>query len=148
MSVPNGDWIPFDDNGNTLSKVTDADNQATYDWDFENRLVRAEVTEDGVNTVVEYQYDADGIRVAKIVDGVETRFLVDKNRAFAQVLEEYSPSGTVAISEPRLLRPTRRWCRGSPWTFLGFDTRITSRSRACMLHLTPSNNRRSSAIEP
>jgi len=88
----------YDDNGNTLSKVTDVDNQTAYVWDFENRLVRIVVVENGTATVVEYQYDADGIRMARIVDGDETRFLVDSERPFAQVLEEYAADGTVIVT--------------------------------------------------
>jgi hypothetical protein len=29
---------------------------------------------------VEYRYDVNGIRVTSVVDGVETRYLVDANR--------------------------------------------------------------------
>jgi RHS repeat-associated protein len=56
------------------------------------------VIDNSAMTVVEYQYDVDGIRVAKIADGAETRFLVDKNRPFGQVLEEYTPDGAIIVS--------------------------------------------------
>jgi len=39
--------------------------------------------------VVSYTYDTDGIRVSSTVNGVTTQYLVDKNRDYAQVLEEY-----------------------------------------------------------
>src|SRR4051794_20062709 len=38
----------YDDNGNPLSRVVIAADQALYQWDFENRLVGAEITEGGV----------------------------------------------------------------------------------------------------
>jgi RHS repeat-associated protein len=56
----------------------------TYSWNKENRLVG--VT--GSNLSVSYAYDADGVRVSKTVNGVTTEYLVDKNRDYAQVLEE------------------------------------------------------------
>ncbi|MFH2045789.1 MAG: RHS repeat-associated core domain-containing protein, partial [Pseudomonadota bacterium] len=73
----------YDDNGNTLSK-TEGVNTTLYSYDFENRLV-------GVNAAAgatAYGYDSDGIRVAKSTGAVITRYLVDKNRDYAQVLEE------------------------------------------------------------
>ncbi|MEG5111042.1 RHS repeat-associated core domain-containing protein [Microcoleus sp. AT8-A4] len=38
---------------------------------------------------ISYAYDADGVRVSKTVNGVTTDYLVDDNRDYAQVLEEY-----------------------------------------------------------
>ena len=61
-----------------------------YFWDFENRPIGADTTGDGVTDVAN-QYDADGIRVAQTVNGQETRFLIDANRPYARVLEEYTP---------------------------------------------------------
>lgn len=84
----------YDDNGNTLTK-TEPGQETRYTWDDQNRLVAAEiVTADGIKHL-EYEYDASGIRVASIVDGQETRYLIDANQPYAQVLEEYTPDGTV-----------------------------------------------------
>ncbi|WP_055073990.1 RHS repeat-associated core domain-containing protein [Pseudanabaena sp. 'Roaring Creek'] len=63
-------------------------------WDAENRL---KATEGGGTSTV-YDYDYSGICVSQKVNGVETRFLVDKNRNYAQVLAEYAPSGTVQVA--------------------------------------------------
>ena len=78
------------DNGNTLRKVNDITDQllTEYDWDYENRLVAADTNGDGA-TDVAYRYDANGIRVSSTAGGEETRFLIDANRPYAQVLEEY-----------------------------------------------------------
>lgn len=86
----------YDDNGNTLSKVSPTE-QVFYEWDVENRLIAADTDGDGANDVT-YQYDADGVRVAQTVGSEETRFLLDKNRPYAQVLEEYTPGGIIKVS--------------------------------------------------
>src|SRR5262249_46349708 len=88
----------YDKNGNTTSKVTSAVDKAIYDWDFENRLVGADVTTPSGTSHVAYGYDADGIRVSSTVGGSETLYLIDANRPYAQVLEEYTPRGTVQVS--------------------------------------------------
>ena len=78
----------YDDNGNLLSRtqVTDtASETTTYTWNDDDRLV-AVATPDGSS--VTYEYDEEGIRVSSTVDGVTTDYLVDKNRPYAQVLEE------------------------------------------------------------
>ena len=86
----------YDDNGNTLSR-TNATDQVFYDWDFENRLVAADTDGDGTDDV-EYQYDADGIRVSSETGGEQTRFLIDTNQPYAQVIEEYTPGGVIKVS--------------------------------------------------
>ena len=87
----------YDDNGNTISRIKDAIDQVLYIWDYENRLIEAEVTTPTGTRETQYRYDAEGVRVASIVDGQETRYLIDTNRAYAQVLEEYIPDGTVEV---------------------------------------------------
>jgi RHS repeat-associated protein len=83
----------YDNNGNNLSK-TEGFNTTTYTYDYENRLISAQTP----SSALEYNYDSDGIRVSSIVDGVMTNYLVDKNRYYAQVLEELDNSGTLAVS--------------------------------------------------
>ncbi|ELS31341.1 MULTISPECIES: RHS repeat-associated core domain-containing protein [Pseudanabaena] len=83
----------YDSNGNKKTETKDGVT-TTYTWDAENRL---KATEGGGTSTV-YDYDYSGIRVSQTVNGVETRFLVDKNRNYAQVLAEYAPSGTVFAS--------------------------------------------------
>jgi RHS repeat-associated protein len=81
----------YDSNGNTTSR-SNANESVTYDWDVQNRLVGARIvsllTSAATNLV--YEYDDDGIRVAAFVDGDETRYLIDANRPFAQVVEEWT----------------------------------------------------------
>ena len=86
----------YDNNGNTLTKTVGTE-KTTYEWDIENRLVGADTDGDGVNDVTNV-YDGDGVRIRQTVAGEETRFLVDKNRDYAQVLEEYTPSNIIKAS--------------------------------------------------
>ena len=80
----------YDDNGNTISK-TDA---------TETTLSTAMIMKTGwswwirLSTDTLYDYDADGIRVSSETNGAVTDFLVDKNRDYAQVLEERDTAGS------------------------------------------------------
>ncbi len=82
----------YDQNGNTLSKSSLSE-QINYTWNQENRLVTAQTTTSTGTTTSEYSYNGDGIRVMSRSNGQETRYLVDGNRDYAQVLEEYNNSG-------------------------------------------------------
>jgi RHS repeat-associated protein len=95
LSSDGSNSYAYDDNGNTLSRTKDATDRAVYTWDYENRLVGAEITKPTGTVDVQYEYDPDGIRVGTIANGEETRYLVDRNRPHAQVLEEYAPDGAV-----------------------------------------------------
>ena len=61
---------------------------------YENRLIQAL----NATTAVSYTYDADGSRVARTANGVTTRYLVDKNRDFPQVLEARDTNGSIVVS--------------------------------------------------
>src|SRR5205085_911872 len=67
----------YDGNGNLRSQVSGANDQATYTWDLENRLISADITDASGKQHVAYLYDADGNRVAQTVAGTVTRFLLD-----------------------------------------------------------------------
>jgi hypothetical protein len=43
---------------------------------------------------VTYEYNENSIRVSSTINGVKTSYLLDANRDYAQVLEEYDSSGT------------------------------------------------------
>ncbi|MCM1981745.1 T6SS effector amidase Tae4 family protein [Lyngbya confervoides] len=85
----------YDNNGNTMSKTTDG-TTITYAWNADNRLVGADTDGDGAIDVVN-EYNEDGIRVGQIVNGEVTRFLIDANRSYAQVLEEYSTDEIIKV---------------------------------------------------
>jgi len=87
----------YDNNGNTIAKTSPTENTA-YTYDYQNRMISADVTMNAVQQLIEYQYDADGIRTQKKIGSNITNFLVDKNREFAQVLEERDGSGSLTVS--------------------------------------------------
>ena len=91
-----GDIIyKYDDNGNLIEK-DGTDELIQYSYNQENRLIRAETTSAGVTIVVTYAYDARGNRVEKTIDGtLTTRYLVDENTDYAQVLEERDSTGSL-----------------------------------------------------
>ncbi|MDV6032260.1 MAG: hypothetical protein F9B45_19665 [Phycisphaera sp. RhM] len=91
----------YDDNGNSIAKAINNIDQVLYHWDEDNRLIAADTNADGTNDVA-YEYDTEGIRVSKTLDPEgtpdETRFLIDANRPYQQVLEEYTPGGVIKES--------------------------------------------------
>jgi uncharacterized protein RhaS with RHS repeats len=96
-SAPSTVSFYVDNNGNLLTRENKAEAR-TYTWDSENRLLKAEVTTEAGTVESQYRYNADGVRVASIVDGEETHYLIDANRPHAQVLVESATDGTVLAS--------------------------------------------------
>jgi RHS repeat-associated protein len=88
----------YDNNGNTLSKIKNATDLTVYKWDDQNRLISTDVIDTSGTRHTVIRYNPNGIRVAEVVDGQETRYLVDMNRPYAEVLEEYTPSGNIDVS--------------------------------------------------
>jgi RHS repeat-associated protein len=82
----------YDANGNQIGRTrTDSSgtHTDTYVFDYKNRLAQAATRIEGPPAFVRYTYDADGIRNRKVVDAnTGTFFLTDKNRPYAQVIEE------------------------------------------------------------
>ncbi|WP_410765423.1 RHS repeat-associated core domain-containing protein [Cyanobacterium aponinum] len=87
----------YNSNGNVVSKVN-SEEQVIYNWDGENSLIEVDIINSQGNSNIEYKYSVNGLRVASIVDGVETRYLLDGNSSTAQVLEEYQPDGTINVA--------------------------------------------------
>ena len=86
----------YDANGNVTSR-TEGGVTTSLTWDVENRLAAL----DAPGQTISYAYDADGVRVGRVIDGVATRFVVDKHRPFAQVLEERDSGGGLLASYAR-----------------------------------------------
>jgi RHS repeat-associated protein len=108
----NGDT--FDDNGNTT-----ASGGHTYGYDFENHLVSKD------SSVVTLQYDCEGDRVAKTVDGVTTRYLVDdlNPTGYLQVLEEVVGGAvqTRYAYGTRIVSQTRNVSSSPVTSYYGYD---------------------------
>ncbi|WP_292778201.1 Calx-beta domain-containing protein [Nostoc sp. NMS9] len=80
----------YDTDGNLISK-TEGGQTSTYTYDVENRLVKV-VTPDGT---WDYQYDGLGNRVATVLNGKRTEYLLDPT-GLGDVVGEYNGSGLVA----------------------------------------------------
>ena len=75
LTLEGGQDYSWDGNGNLVSKTA----EATYTWDFDNRLTRVEKAD---GTVIEHVYDADGNRVRTTTTpaggaATATNYLVD-----------------------------------------------------------------------
>ncbi|MDY7042332.1 MAG: type IV secretion protein Rhs, partial [Chloroflexota bacterium] len=75
----NGVAYTWDDNGNLLS-----DGSRTFQYDYANRLTQ--VVSGTLTT--EFVYNGNGHRVAKTVNGSETRYTLDPSLGLVQVLVE------------------------------------------------------------
>ncbi len=82
----------YDNNGNNLTH-TDGTTLTTNTWDIENHLIQSATTTNGVTSTTQYQYDPNGVRVSSKTDGVEMKYLVDRNRPHASVVMEYDLNG-------------------------------------------------------
>lgn len=91
-----GTSYTYDDNGNTLTESIDSD-ITTYTYDAKNKLTGVEKLVGGVTTNSSYTYNADGIRTSQTVEGVETKYVVDSNRDYAQVLFELDSADAVQV---------------------------------------------------
>src|SRR5208337_702452 len=106
----------YDANGNMLTS-----GGKTFTYDFANRL--KSMTEGTVAVTI--QYDADGIRVAKTVNGVTTRYLVDdlNPTGYAQVVEEVTAGAVTRQYTYGLQRISQTQQIANAWTpaFYGYD---------------------------
>jgi len=75
----------YDANGNLLSDGINA-----YEYDAKNRLIKVTTP----TKTIEYSYDADDNRIAKVVNGDTTTYLIDPNTPYAQVITESKENGT------------------------------------------------------
>ncbi len=104
----------YDANGNTLTS-----GGKTFAYDFENRLKSMN------NGAVTIQYDADGNRIAKTVNGVTTRYLVDdlNPTGYAQVVEEVTAGAVTRTYTYGLQRIDENQPISNTWTpsFYGYD---------------------------
>ena len=106
----------YDANGNTLTS-----GGKTFTYDFANRL--KSMTEGTV--AVTLAYDADGNRVAKTVNGVITRYLVDdlNPTGYSQVVEEVTAGAVTRQYTYGLQRISQTQQIANAWTpsFYGYD---------------------------
>ena len=83
----------YDAAGNAISK-TNGGVSTSYTYDVKNELIEQNVA----GVISTYAYDVNGIRRAAVNDGNASRYLIDSNRDYAQVIREVSATGTVAYN--------------------------------------------------
>jgi len=91
-----GETYSYDANGNLILIQKDQHIISSYNYDAQNRLTQATLTENGqVTHTVRYAYDADGNRVLKEDNGQQTHYIVDTQGQYAQVVTEVNDTNTV-----------------------------------------------------
>ena len=88
----------YDDNGNLLTKIGNGEEwQLTYN--ALNHVEHADISTSQGTSSLAYTYDHDGIRIGKTINGTEVvQYVVDKNRPYAQVLEETHTRGGLSAT--------------------------------------------------
>lgn len=89
----NGFEYQYDDDGNLVSKTTD-EGTFLYGYNSENQLISVTSPDDTLTT---YEYDPFGNRIASIVDGERTEYLIDPF-GFGDVVGEYDGDGNLIAS--------------------------------------------------
>ncbi|MEE9327443.1 MAG: RHS repeat-associated core domain-containing protein [Cocleimonas sp.] len=89
LSQQGGTTYTYDNNGSTLTETLDG-NSKTYSYNAKNQLTETS----NAGSTTSYQYNADGIREAQTTGSETTQYIVDSNRAYAQVIEERSNNAT------------------------------------------------------
>ena len=88
----------YDENGNMLTKSGNGEHWQ-FVYNVQNHLVRVERELSQGSSIIAYQYDYEGIRVSKTINGTQTTtYLVDKNRPYAQVLEAEHEQGALSAT--------------------------------------------------
>src|SRR6185436_5194715 len=80
----------FDDNGNQKTQTTGAVT-TNFTYDFENRL---KLASDGT-TSAQFVYNGVGQRLARTVNGVTTRFVLDPTARLPRLLAETDSGGNI-----------------------------------------------------
>jgi len=88
LATADGATYTHDANGNMTTK-TNGTNVTSYTYDSLNRLTAVNT---GTQTT-QYIYNGLGQRVGRIVDGVQTNYLIDPNGILTQVLAEMDDNG-------------------------------------------------------
>ncbi len=90
------------DNNDNLTSRTVQDTTTTFTYDAEDRLT----SQTTGSSVVRHVYEGDGQRIARIDNGVETRYVLDRGRGMSHVLCETNTNGLIeayCIQGPQLV---------------------------------------------
>ncbi|MBX9253632.1 tandem-95 repeat protein [Desmonostoc muscorum CCALA 125] len=111
----------YDANGNRLTAISPT-LKVFYQWNTLNLLVG--LTQKDVNDLTlhqyTYSYDSQGNRISQVVDGLETKYLLDYSQPYVQVREEYRGNTiTAAYINDGTQSPLVRLQSGSAEYYLG-----------------------------
>lgn len=85
----------YDANGSLTRKVLSTGDQTAYTYDSLGRMTAVDILAGGGQSKIEYMYDHQGLLIGRTVDGQETRFLLDAQRSFPEIIEERTPGGVI-----------------------------------------------------
>ncbi|PWQ95047.1 RHS repeat domain-containing protein, partial [Leucothrix arctica] len=98
LTQQGGEHYRYDDNGSTLEMTID-DTVTAYQYNALNQLIEVQTREAGVVTdTLRYTYDINGIRTRSQENGTDTRFVIDNNQAYAQVVQEQDATGQIQVN--------------------------------------------------
>ncbi len=87
--------LKYDNNGN-LTRQYGGKTEKIYTYNQDNKLIKAVITNETGVTAEEYAYDCEGNRISKTTNEVDTtKYIVDSNTAYANVLAELDGDGNV-----------------------------------------------------
>lgn len=81
MTVAGGVAYDYDENGNQVQAGSD-----TFEWDAENRLVGTDIA----SATGTYEYNGEGLRIARTIGGVSTSFAWSLNGGLPEMLQDTS----------------------------------------------------------
>ena len=108
----------YDASGRLIVEERGPNDRTDYTWNAAGLLARAKKTLGAITSETLYRYDAGGQLVSTIESGQETRLLVDVNRSYAEVLEEYRPDGILIARQVYGLERIAEISNGIPYFFL------------------------------
>lgn len=89
----NNKTYTYDANGNMIKACDELGNTTTYEYSINNRLISVQ----GASTI-KYTYDFEGNRITKSVDGNTSKYIVDSNTQYPNVLGELDANNNTIVS--------------------------------------------------
>ena len=125
ISASDGTTYTYDGDGNLIEKTTNT-GTTQYTWNRDNKLTKVVLPS---GDVIEYRYDAEGMRVKKVEDGSEVRYLMDglsgqihtESGSLNQPYQYVGGEGYYTEQEIGLKLLEQRWYDGGVGRFISRD---------------------------